>query len=91
MTIGTRGDEIDFDIEVKFQSQKSQECETPIERADQNWISILIVALDLLRQFDDALLEPLLTNQYFQSGVDIRTCDVALPPILVPSSSVQRF
>ena len=87
MTIGTRGDEIDFDIEVKFQSQKSQECETPFERANQNRVLILIVALDFRCQSDDALLEPLLTDQYFQLVVDIRIPDVALPPILAPSSS----
>ena len=90
MTIGSRGNEIDFDIEVKFKSQKSQECETPFERADQDRPQVLIVALDFLRQFDDAILEPLLTDQYFQLGVDIRIRDVALPPILAPSSSAQR-
>jgi hypothetical protein len=85
--IGTRRDEINFNVEIKLKRQEWQESETPFERADQNRVLILIVALDFRCQSDDALLESLLTDQYFQLVVDIRIRDVALPPILVPSSS----
>jgi hypothetical protein len=89
ISVGTRRDEIDFDIEVEFKSQKSQECKAPFERADQNRGLIPVVAFDFLRQFDDTLLEPLLTDQYFQLMVGIRIRDFALPPVSAPSLSAR--
>lgn len=89
ISVGTRRDEIDFEIEVEFESQKSQECKAPFERAEQNRGLIPVVAFDFPRQFDDTLLKLLFTDQYFQLMAGIRVRDFALPPISAPSSSAR--